>query len=82
MPLQANQKKVGRVRNVRGNRPATTYDSVHASPGPAMMGLLKNMVSTAALVPCTRVINTFHSSIHAAFLSIAARSTHEMRCEP
>jgi hypothetical protein len=47
-----------------------------------MMGPLKNMVSTAAHVPCTRAINTFHSSIHAAFLSIAARSTHEMRCEP
>jgi len=33
-----------------------------------MIGLLRNLVSTAALVPCTRVIKTFHLSIHAAFV--------------
>src|SRR5271166_6224250 len=40
-----------------------------------MIGLLGNLVSTAALVHWTRVIRTFHLSIHAAFVGISARST-------
>src|SRR5687768_10783002 len=40
-----------------------------------MIGLLRNLVSTAALVPWTRVMRTFHLSIHEAFVGISERST-------
>ena len=44
-----------------------------------MIGLLRNFVSTAALVPCTAVISTFHSSIHSALTTMALRSTQPAR---
>src|SRR5690606_34189392 len=46
------------------------------------MGLLRNIRSTAALVPWTAVIRTFHSSTQSRFCERQERSIHEIRCEP
>src|SRR3990172_12336665 len=47
-----------------------------------MIGLLRNLVSTAALVPWTRVMRTFHLSIHEAFVGIAERLTQLIFWDP
>src|SRR5687768_11479596 len=44
-----------------------------------MIGLLRNLVSTAALVPWTAVISTFHSSTHSELIGISLRAAQAMR---
>jgi len=47
-----------------------------------MIGLLRNLVSIAALVPWTAVMSTFQSSIQPALVTISLRSTQLIFCDP